>query len=334
MSFVLPMLLLACGPKPPPPPAVRLTPEVDGLRGELVAGGPASDRVIGGDAAALVLLYGGELRGELGPCGCDERPRGGLARIAAFRDAVVAAAGDSPVITVDGGGFLAFQPAVDGRPSSGQHRRNVLMGQAMAVLAPQAVNLSWSDVLALDTLPDDLEAPGLPLVSAHVSGPSAWPVEPYVVVSTPTMNVAITGITSRGPAWMSPQGWTFAEPVAAVEALELHTKAELVVLLTHGDVDAARTLAERGAVDVVIDTGDHRSFDAPFRVGEAIWVRSHAETLRIGELRLFVDEPGLPFVDRGFERKVDLDDAMPEDPALAGRARAAELELGRQERFR
>ena len=53
----------------------------------------------------------------------------------------------------------------------------------------------------------------------------------------------------------------------------------LLALLACGDKDLAE-------VDIVVDTGEHRSFDAPFRVGPAVWVRSHAETLRDAEGRV------------------------------------------------
>jgi len=81
-----------------------------------------------------------------------------------------------------------------------------------------------------------------------------------------------------------------------------------VVLLAHGAPEAARSLAERGLVDVVIDTNLHRSLEPPFRVGEAIWVKSHFQTMRLGELRLGLEGGRIAWAR---DRKIDMDEGIP-----------------------
>jgi hypothetical protein len=61
-------------------------------------------------------------------------------------------------------------------------------------------------------------------------------------------------------------------------------------------------------VDVVIDTNLHREFSAPFRVGDAVWVRSHIQTMRLGELRLGITDGQVTWA---MDRKIDLDDEIP-----------------------
>ena len=90
----------------------------------------------------------------------------------------------------------------------------------------------------------------------------------------------------------------------------------------YADPKAARTFAREGLVDVVIDAFEHSAQYAPIRVGDAIWVRSHAGTERLGELRLWREEGMWQAVDR----KVELDDGVPardDEAALAGAARDA-----------
>ena len=71
------------------------------------------------------------------------------------------------------------------------------------------------------------------------------------------------------------------------------------------------------------------AFTAPFRVGDAVWVRSHDQTMRLGELRLHLDAQG---VERAWERKIDLDAQVEPDPALEALAAQSDQDLARIER--
>jgi hypothetical protein len=95
-------------------------------------------------------------------------------------------------------------------------------------------------------------------------------------------------------------------------------------------------LANQGGVDVVVDTAGHRSFDPPVRVGEAIWVRSHYQTMRLGELRLGLDEGRIQWAT---DRKIDLDETIADQldqqhlsTAARGELRALEREIYGRER--
>ena len=75
---------------------------------------------------------------------------------------------------------------------------------------------------------------------------------------------------------------------------------------------------------MVIETAKHRGFEAPFRHGGAIWVRSYDQGLRLGELRLkTTEEHGLT----AHDRKVDLDSSMPSQIEMTSIADEAEREL-------
>lgn len=330
VALLLALVLPGCGR--PGPPAVaaptRVVPEQDGLRAELVTEGSAAGRAVGGDGADLVLLYGGEEAGQLGPCGCDARPRGGLARVAAYRDAVRAASPGTPVLLLQAGGWMDAGLGLDGAPRPDAPARNAWMVKGLLALAPDVVHVGAPELHGLASPEVAAAAAGLPLVSANLRHDS---VPDWRVVQAGELRVGITGIAAPGPAWMAPPGWSLPEPLAAARALLAARRAEvdLVVLLALQSPEVARSLAQEGLVDVVIDANRHHEFSAPFRVGRAVWVRSHDQAMRLGELRLHRDPQG---VTRAWDRKVDLDEAVLPEPTLAALVEQADQDLARVER--
>lgn len=333
-SLVLAFALGCTGraPLPEVPVTTRTTPEVDGLRAELRVDGPLEERLAPPDDADLVLLHGAEEEGSLDSCGCQHRPRGGVARQAAYRDAVQARDPDLPVLLLNAGGWLSGETDIDGRTRPDVPQRNAWMVRGLALLAPTALNVGTNELRALPDLPAGL--PPLPLVSAHLhaAAPIDVPVVDRLVVEAGDLTVGITGIAASGPAWMAPEGWTVEDPEAAARRVlaELQDRADVVVLMADALPEVARELAEDGLADVVIDAWHHRSFSAPFRVGDAVWVRAHHGTMRIGELRAVVADGR---VVRAVERSIDLDESMPERPDIAEVADRARQELRRLERL-
>ena len=325
---MIPLLLACVAHHATPPVADGYVPALGGLTSEVVAEGPLSARLATADGADLVLIYGGEEQGSLEPCGCPSRPRGGLARQAAYARAARAAAPDVPLAVVDGGAWLDDAMSLDGSPRADAPVINRWMLTGFAALGPAALNVGIPDVVGLSSLDDDLPAT-LPLVSANVRGPG---VAPFVAIQVQTadgpLRLGITGITRPGPTLAPTPGFGVGDPVregAAVLAT-LGPQVDLVVLLAYAAPDEARTLAldpEVGRwVDVVVDTNLHYADYEPFRVGEAIWVRTHLETMRLGELRLGLDrapeeEGGQVRIAWARERRIDLDEALPDATDLA-----------------
>ncbi len=277
--------MLACAPKPSPVATVHHSPQ--GLA-ELVTGGSLEER-LSTDEADLVLLYGGEQRGRVGPCGCPTNPRGGLARTASYAGAVRAL---DPTILVLGGYWLENERGlVDPEPV---RAANAIMLDVLDQLAPDAANVSYKEWPLPST-------PGW-AVSANIEGlPSVRTVELAGV------RVAIVGITARGPI-LHPE---VSAPIGGLEVLE-NTDADLHVLLAFEAREEARAIAEAfPELDVVVDTAHHQGFFEPVLVGQTIWVRSSYETQRLGELRLLRSGDGWELVR---DRKVNLDDQIPDAP--------------------
>lgn len=320
MRALLLWLAMGCGPRVGPAPAVsaRDLGGDPGLRGEVVSRGDVSDRLAQPDAAEVVLFYGSEEGGSLEPCGCDAQPRGGLARAATYMDAVRAADPGRPTVFVNAGQWLDDSAMLDGRLRPDATERNRWMVAGLQQVGLDAANASIRDLPALSALgaPPDLD-----IVSAHLQGDG---IDAARRIDAGGLTIAITGVSSPGPALHEVPGFVLGHPVQDSRATlrSLRESADLVVLLTYADPKAARTLAREGLVDVVIDAFEHSAQYAPIRVGDAIWVRSHAGTERLGELRLWREEGVWQAVDR----KVELDDGVPardDEAALAGAARDA-----------
>jgi 2',3'-cyclic-nucleotide 2'-phosphodiesterase (5'-nucleotidase family) len=306
--------LLACAASKPPVP-VRT--EGTELRSVLASNGPLESRLAAPDSASVVIFYAGEQKGSLDPCGCPDRPRGGLARMHAYIDATRATQ-SVPLVTVDGGNFLEDAMGLDGeaRPEVPVMNRYVVEG--LGRVGFDALNAGTPDLSGLTGL--GAGGVGLPIVSANAHGAGIWP---STIVDAGELRVAITGITSRGVTFVPTPAYAVEDPVEAGRATlrQLRQRSDLVVLLSYQAADAARTLAREGLADVVIDTNLHSTFDEPLRVGRAVWVRSSLTTMQLGELRLTVLDGRIV---QALDRKIDLDGEIAgniEDELLADQAR-------------
>ncbi len=287
----------ACGPKLPP------APPPDALRQELAVEGGLAQRV-SKEPAQLVVYYAGEHKGSMETCGCPKRPRGSLARLDRYVDASREAS-DAPGVLLHGGYWLDAATGLDGESRPDLAVLNRWMGRGLKMAEFDAINVGIVDLPALPELDADH---GLPLVSANVEGPG---IVPWRVVELGAMKVGITGITREDSVAMPPPGYQVRAPTTVGPTLDaLASAVDVVVLLNFQAPEVAHRLAEATpAIDVVIDTNRHNDSTKPFVVGHAVWVSSHWQTMRLGELRLQIEEGAV----RGaVDRKIDLDDSIPD----------------------
>jgi 2',3'-cyclic-nucleotide 2'-phosphodiesterase (5'-nucleotidase family) len=311
--------LLACAASKPSVPARTEGLE---LRSVLASDGPLESRLAAPDEASLAIFYAGEQKGSLDPCGCPDRPRGGVARTHAYVDAAIAAHPGVPAVVVGGGNFLEDVMGVDGNPRPEVAVMNRYAVAGLGRIGFDALNAGYPDLSGITGLAEGGPAAGigLPIVSANAHGPGVWPSR---IVAAGDLRVAITGITAPGVSFVPTPAYVVEDPVSAGRAAlrQLRQTSDLVVLLSFQAADAARTLAREGLADVVIDTNLHSTFDEPLRVGRAIWVRSSLTTMQLGELRLTLYEGRIV---KAIDRKIDLDDEIAgnvEDEVLADQAR-------------
>lgn len=300
--------VLACAPK-----ALHESPaSLQMGAGELVIRGTLSERAQAPDAD-LVLFYGGEIGGSLGTCGCADRPRGSVARAGAYIEASRLAHPGQRDLVLMGGDWLMNPTLPDGAAAPHAAVANRYVAQAFDALGVDAANVGHGDlagVLALDSLPSWA-------LSTNTQGlPSRQ------VVTVDGVRVGIIGITRFGVRAVPghPIDDAYAPAAAAIRALA--QDSEVQILMAYGASEVAAELARSvPELDVVIDANQHRGFFEPQTVGEAIWVRSHDQTMRLGELRLSLDEGEVGLI---VDRKIDLDPELPDAPGLAALALEAE----------
>ena len=308
MSWML--LALGCASKAPPsPPPAPSAPEGNA---ELVIEGPLETRVSTWEAD-LVLFYGGETKGSVETCGCPKRPRGSISRMQAYLRASRAQNTGVPDVLLHGGYLFEDAMGLDGGLRADVPVLNTWMRKGVEALGIDVVNVAYVDLpgfQALDTAP----AWG---VSANVQGPEGRSPSSGRLLDADGVKVGVTGITASGMTFVETPDYAVTEPVqAAVTALQdlAGQGADVLVLLAYDAPAAAKEIAARvPELDVVIDTAMHREFYEPFVEGSAVWVRSHYQTMRLGELRLKLD--GGRVVGH-LDRKIDLDPEVPDDPEL------------------
>lgn len=289
------------------PTAALGAPEL--VRADATADGPGALT----DTADVVLLYAGEQRGEIGPCGCGRS--GGLPKLATYAEEVRRASPSALVLLLDPGEWLSCISGDQGL-TGWSATTNAWYHRALDVLPFDALNATYRD------LPGAAAAPRPGLVSA-THRPSAVPVPRYASFERDGVKVAVTGASRRGLDALQPQGTEVRPPVEAVRALlpELeHAGHDLVVVLAYELPVEAPVLADLPGVDVVIEANGYEERWPALTRGDALWVRSLAGGVRVGELRLWLDDQGR--IARATDRQVMLGDRLDPDPRLLRLQRA------------
>lgn len=300
--------LLACLHKEAPP-----SPEA--IRGEMVLEGGLSQR-LSNEPADLVIVYGGEQKGSMDTCGCPKRPRGSLPRIGAYVAALERR--KEPMILLNPGYWLEDAGGFEGELRPDVEAMDRWMIKGLSLLPWGAMNLGAPDLAALTRLGAPL--PALPLVSANAKGAPG-----SQIFTINGIKVGVTGISGQVPTLSDPV-YPIQDPMTAGPIIEeLGKQVEVLVLLSWEATDAAKKLAERyPEIDVVIDANQYREFMAPAPIGHSVWVFSHYQTMRLGELRLKLDHGSII---GAVDRKIDMDPAMPAEDKLDTMLRQARGEI-------
>ncbi len=252
----------------------------------------------------LVLLFTGDNRGEIAPCGCKQEPQGGLAR----RKTAVNAerAQGLPVVLMDAGNALFSEPTRAQDPLAQQRAELVLEqmeAQGTVAMAVGARDLSQG--LAYLQKATRARSKKMKLLSANlVDKAGKAPFAPSLVVEAGGLKVGVVGVSPEGTVGGEP-GLTGrpAKEAALAEARKLRQsrKVDVVVVLAAIPYQEAVKLAilAGDAVDFVVQSHEARGIG----IGEL--VGSHAAVFPSGELgkqltrlELNVDGPG-PSVDLG-----------------------------------
>ncbi len=286
-------LLAGCGHGPP----VSLG-SAGAVSSEMANEASLKRRLAVPDDAQVVILYSGERKGELGPCGCELSPRGSLGQVEAYAHRLPY----STQLKVDAGNWLSDALGDDGRVREDMAISNRAV---LGVLSNwQALNVSFRD------LPFLAEQEVFPVnaVSANLRHPSDV-LPAYRVETVGSIRVGFTGVSSWGMAHRQPEGWTQEEPIAALQRVVPTIPADVIVVLAYETGrDTRRIAREVPGVDVIVEAGAFAEVWPPMQEQGVLWVRSVDGTRWLGELRLRVDG-GLAAKDR----KIEMDRTIPVD---------------------
>jgi len=252
----------------------------------------------------LVLLFTGDNRGEIAPCGCKQEPQGGLARRKTAIEAERALG--LPMVLMDAGNALFHEPTRQQEPLAQQRAELVLEqmeAQGTVAMAVGARDLSQG--LSYLQKATRARSKKMKLLSANlVDKAGKAPFAASLVVEAGGLKVGVVGVSPEGTLAGEP-GLTGRPPkeAALAEARKLRQsrKVDVVVVLAAIPYQEAVKLAilANDAVDFVVQSHDAKGIG----IGEL--VGSHAAVFPSGELgrqitrlELSVDGPG-PSVDLG-----------------------------------
>ena len=252
----------------------------------------------------LVLIFTGDNRGEIAPCGCKQEPQGGLARRKTAFEAEKARG--LPLVLMDAGNALFKEPTRQTEPTVQQRAELVLEqmeAQGTVAMAVGARDLSQG--LAYLQKATKARAKKMKLLSANLLDKAGKaPFAASMVVEAGGLKVGVVGVSPEGTPPGEP-GLTGRPPkeAALAEARKLRQsrKVDVVVVLAAVPYQEAVKLAilANDAVDFVVQSHDAKGLG----IGEL--VGTHAAVFPAGELgkqltrlELSVDGPG-PSVDLG-----------------------------------
>ncbi len=176
-------------------------------------------------SSAMAVVYNGNRRSQVGPCGCVSKQLGGIDKegrlVELLKEKTI------PAVKVDAGGYLK-----DVFTDFDVQRSKAAL-RAMGAMGFDAVNVGYTDLGAgVKTLQETAKAANVPLISANVVDPSGKLVfEPYRVEtmklrSGEEVRVAFVGVTRpRLAAGMAPR-WT-PTPTPSMDGESTPTAARL-----------------------------------------------------------------------------------------------------------
>ncbi|HXG64500.1 MAG TPA: hypothetical protein VNO70_05295 [Blastocatellia bacterium] len=290
------------------------------------------------DGAVLAILFGANMRGNLDLCDCNH-PRGGLARRIGYLEGFKKKFKSTPVIHVEAG-FFWYNST--GYPKAVM-LQNEQVARAYSRWPFDVINLSRYDLiyaqklLASDGFGERVVA--LPMMEKLVSANGVF--GPDVVAPAPYLIKEVTAPRLKGRRKIRVGFIGLAEPLrtsgglmdgtvkdmfkAAREVVpQARKKSDILVILSHSEMDAAMRLAqENPEVDVIV-VGNAEGLFKPRQVGNTYIVSAAPGNTQEGDLRVYVDAAGK--FSYKF-RSTNLDATVPTDPAADQYTKAALQEL-------
>lgn len=267
----------------------------------------------------ISILYNASVRGELIDCGCKARPLGGLARRAAFIDALETT--HPHTVLLDAGNLFTD-------PAKGSIDQSRFVAEQTAKMGYQVVGVGPYEIgHGADAVRRIAASTGLSFVSANLADANADLLfEPYRIVEENGVKIAVTSVYD--PALVTAPYDAKVEGLQALPPLEtlrnwlpeLNAKADLVVVLSNlngsGSVDLLRELGNTPAhrVDFVIEGMVERQYANPRVFGASRILAANARGKYLGQADVVVDGSEVSDV---VNEVHPLDTKLAEEPTMA-----------------
>lgn len=273
-------------------------------------------------ARSLVLLYTSSADGQIRSCNCTKFRFGGYGRELTLLKSIRAKCPDT--LLIEGGdlcGDTGFQAELKAKVSA----------QAMALLGYNLVVPGEKELGVRGVrYSDHFNSKSVPLICANVfSEGSDKPLfRPFVILKTAGgLQVAVIGLIAPSvcePWLRTSYGEVVRDPIKVLGPIvkQVRPKADLVVVVYHGVIDPASSMAKAAGVDLVLTTHKHsqdrlfpgegaNTVPAPVsRLGSAVLVKSETSTnWCLGRIDLELDQKkkiksakhALFYLDRSYE---------------------------------
>jgi 5'-nucleotidase / UDP-sugar diphosphatase len=267
----------------------------------------------------VTLISFGSLQGDVQICGCHLGPKGGMARRAAYLDALTAKG--SAFLQLDLGDFSSIKEGI----SEFETR---FAWEMMEKLKVQATAAGARELTMWPVVRDLAGKSTIPIVSSNVSvreGGKEAPVGKEVqVLETKGVRVALFSLLGPEEFQSIPAenaaSFVLADPFETARRLipELHRQADLVVLLSQmstAETDSLIRLVP--GIDVALYGHEAEFEDDATRLASTVVNRTGVRGQYVGNLTLTVDPQGKIVSFRS--ANIPLAKTMPEDAAIAKR---------------
>jgi len=267
-------------------------------------------------------------------CGCPKRPRGSLTRLQGYVDAARESTPNTPDVLLHAGYFLEDAIGLGGSLREDVPLQNTWMAKGLEAQDWDALNLSFNDLPGWREL--DRSGIQLPVTSANIrvrdafAEATAWPT--WKRIQRRDLTIGVVGVSNAGVSFVTTPEYQINAVVEAAGPViaEAAAESDIVILLAYQAPGEAKALANAYAdIDVVVDAYKHREAEPPFDVGNAIWVKSHYETQRLGELRIWLEDGTIT---KALDRKIDLDPDVIEDTEVRSIMLEARRAIGEKQR--
>lgn len=206
----------------------------------------------------VAISYTGNGLGEIEPCGCANKPMGGLARRAqAWQDRQRTR--HHPLLLDTGASLSVGEEGLAERPGEAVARGELLM-QTMGYMGYAGVHVAAADLaLGLERLRKLSKAQRVPLLSANLMQGAKPAFLPSLVKQRGPLKVGVFGLSPQKPSgarWLKAAGLTVADPTQAARQAVADLRGQgcdLVVLLSQlRRADAQKLVLQVAGIDLVL----------------------------------------------------------------------------------